>query len=282
MKSWIAVAVCLLINGVAMHRAFGQQTTVHTHTSSGFLGVGVAEIDSDRAKALKLKDEHGVVVMNVGGDSPAAKAGLKESDVILEFNGQRVEGVEQFVRLVRETPSGRKINLLVSRNGAIQTISPTLVSHNTQHQDRNFEVRIPDMAEIPWPEMPEAPTPPEPPSGMFVAPRVELLWPDTAIGIETLTLNGQLADYFGVKEGVLVRSVAANSPAEKAGIKAGDVVTRVGTNPVRTAHEISQEVRAQRAAKSPIALTVTRNHKELSFSVKPAEGWQKADRTGDN
>jgi predicted metalloprotease with PDZ domain len=77
----------------------------------------VAEIDSERAKALNLKEVHGVEVKSVDHDSPAAKAGLKESDVVLEYNGQRIEGTEQFVRLVRETPVDRQVKLLVWRNG---------------------------------------------------------------------------------------------------------------------------------------------------------------------
>lgn len=80
-----------------------------------FLGVGVKEIDEERAKALKLRDEYGVEVTNVEEDSPASKAGLKTGDVVLEYNGQRVEGTEQFVRFVRETPTGRTVKLLVSR-----------------------------------------------------------------------------------------------------------------------------------------------------------------------
>src|SRR4051812_40045774 len=77
------------------------------NAGSSFLGVGVSEIDSERAKALNLKDEHGVKEKKVDDDSPAGKAGVKVGDVILEYNGQRVEGNEQFVRFVRETPVGR-------------------------------------------------------------------------------------------------------------------------------------------------------------------------------
>src|SRR5206468_8993249 len=85
--------------------------------SSSFLGVGVSEIDSERAKALNLKEERGVEVKNVDEDSPAAKAGVKVGDVVLDYNGQRVEGMEQFVRFVHETPVGRPVKLLISRNG---------------------------------------------------------------------------------------------------------------------------------------------------------------------
>ena len=98
-------------------RAQRMRVSVNSPASS-FLGVGVTDIDAERTKALNLKDEHGVEVTSVDADSPAAKAGVKVSDVIVEYNGQRVEGIEQFLRLVRETPVGRQEKLLISRNGA--------------------------------------------------------------------------------------------------------------------------------------------------------------------
>src|SRR5579862_1905171 len=73
---------------------------------SSFIGVGVEEIDADRAKTLKLSEEAGVEVTRVERDSPAEKAGLKTGDAVLQYNGQRVEGMEQFSRLVRETAPG--------------------------------------------------------------------------------------------------------------------------------------------------------------------------------
>src|ERR1700681_1755764 len=80
-----------------------------------YLGVNLAEIASDRARELKLKEAYGVEITRVEDGSPAEKAGLKSGDVVLEYNGQRVEGMEQFGRLVRETPPAREVKLLISR-----------------------------------------------------------------------------------------------------------------------------------------------------------------------
>ena len=77
---------------------------VLVHASQSYIGLGVAEIDAERAKALNLKEERGVEVKSVTENSPAAKAGIKTGDMVLEYNGQRVEGMDQFSRLVRETP----------------------------------------------------------------------------------------------------------------------------------------------------------------------------------
>src|ERR1700686_497612 len=93
-----------------------------------YLGVSLAEIDSTRAKELKLRETAGVEITRVEEGSPAEKAGLKPNDVVLEYNGQRVEGMEQFGRLVRETPAGREVKLVISRNGAAQTIMATVAA----------------------------------------------------------------------------------------------------------------------------------------------------------
>src|SRR5260370_42210088 len=76
--------------------------------ASSFLGVGVTDIDGERAKALKLKEEHGAEVTSVDADSPAAKAGVKDGDVVVGCNGQRVESSEQPARPVRGTPFDRQ------------------------------------------------------------------------------------------------------------------------------------------------------------------------------
>src|SRR5712692_9202699 len=98
-----------------------------------YLGVNLAEIDGDRARELKLKETYGAEITRVAEGSPAEQAGLKFSDVVLEYNGQRVEGMEQLGRLVRETPAGRQARLLISRNGATQTIAATVESHKLKN-----------------------------------------------------------------------------------------------------------------------------------------------------
>jgi serine protease Do len=231
-----------------------------------YLGVDVKEIDVERAKALKLRDEAGVELTRVAEESPAAKAGLKAGDVVREFNGQRVEGTEQFVRLVRETPVGRSVKLLVYRNGSTQTIAATIgrrpryaYGPDMRSLDRemerlrdnmerfhDFEVFIPD------------------------TPHAYMSWRSPRLGMEGESLEGQLADYFGVKEGVLVRSVLKDTPAEKAGLKAGDVVLKVDGTVVSTPNQISRALRGMTANKA-FPLLVVRNRKEMAMQVTLAE-----------
>ena len=107
------------------------ERVIVTHGSGSFLGIGVQEIDADRAKALNLREERGVEVTRVEDDSPAAKGGIKTGDVVLEYNGERVEGVEQFMRMVRETPPGREVKLSITRNGSPQQLTMKTGSRKT-------------------------------------------------------------------------------------------------------------------------------------------------------
>ena len=214
--SMAVMAVGLSAQSLAFFQTPGAAQVYEFHTGAGgtYLGVNLAEVNANRARELKLKETYGVEISRVEEGSPAEKAGLKAGDVVLEYNGQRVEGMEQFGRLVRETPSGREVKLLISRNGATQTIAATLATRKLRTVGGNFfpgveipEIRIPDMPQV------------------FTTLRSPML------GVEAESLGSQLAAYFGVKEGVLVRSVLKDTAAEKAGIKAGDVITKVdGSN----------------------------------------------------
>src|ERR1017187_8977106 len=106
-----------------------QRLTI-TNGEGSYLGIGTADIGSDRAKALKLKEERGAEITKVYEDSPAAKAGFKEGDVVMEFNDQAVEGTEQLVRMVRETPPDRQVKIVVWRNGSSQTLTATVGTRN--------------------------------------------------------------------------------------------------------------------------------------------------------
>jgi len=249
-----------------------ERSVVIRSGSRSFLGVGVAEIDAERAKALKLKEERGVEITRVEPDSPADKAGLKKGDVVLEYNGQRVEGTEQFVRLVRETPPGRKVTLLISRDGQTQTVTATIgatkgraFALDMERLEREMDRVRREAEELRVFRMPDLPSP-------------MMSWRTTVLGIEAESLGEQLAEYFGVKEGVLVRTVFKDSPAEKAGIKAGDVITKVGEDKVASPQELSRRLRQARRDQKTVALTLVRNRKEMTVTVSLAEAPPRPER----
>ncbi len=225
--------------------------TMHIAVGGSYIGVMVEEIDSSRAQALKLPGEYGVEITRVEPDSPAQRAGLKAGDAILEYNGQRVEGMEEFKRLVNETPVGREVKLDIVRNGAPQAIPLKVASRQptvTMNMQGGFP-NAPGQFELHMPDI----------------PRSFMSWRSAALGIEAETLEGQLAQYFGVKQGVLVRSVMKGSAAEKAGMKAGDVITRIDDSDVATPADISSRIRSLRGKQVPVVLM--RDHKETTLSV---------------
>lgn len=220
-----------------------------------FLGVAIQEIDSDRAKALKLPEEAGVEVTRIAPDSPAEKAGIKTGDVLTQYNGQRVEGMDQFSRMVRETPAGREVRIGIVRNGSTQTLSAKIAARPliagqlvppTAPALQTFDYRFPDM------------------------PQSRMTWRSTILGIDVETLEGQLAEFFGVKEGVLVRMVNKDSAADKAGIRTGDVIVRVDDVKVATPADISAHLRAARGR--PVSVSVVRDRKEITVMVAVASG----------
>ena len=121
-----------------VRRRSRELNTVVPFAGGTYLGVSLAEVDANRAKELKLKEDYGVEITRVEEGSPAEKAGLKAGDVVLEYNGQRVEGMEQFGRMVRETPPGREIKLTVSRDGTTQTLTAMLASRKDRQFSGNF------------------------------------------------------------------------------------------------------------------------------------------------
>lgn len=230
---------------------------------SSYLGIAVVEINSERAKALHLKEERGVEVTCLDPSSPAEKAGLKPGDVVLEYNGEHVQGGEQFIRLVRETPPGHTAKLVVWRNGAMETLTASIGQRQLLPMVSDFDD---DASAMVMPVPPAAPVPWVRPFPMPDIPRSFMTWRSPVLGIESESLNPQLAEYFGVKEGVLVRSVTANSSAEKAGFKAGDVIIKVDAQKVTTPREISSILESARSRKT-LPVTVVRRQKEIVLNV---------------
>ncbi len=231
---------------------------------SGWLGVETHEVTADKAKELKLAAERGVVLGKIVPDSPAAKAGLKENDVVTEINGQRVEGAAQFRRMIHEIPAGRSVQLTVWRDGSTQNVSATLGKSEERHHAMKMLAPTPGTFAFRMPEIPEIP--PMEWNGNMVfgggPPR---------LGIDAEDVSGQLGAFFGAPdgEGILVRDVNSGSPAEKAGVKAGDVITSLNGERIRTVGELREKLSGKGEDKDRTAkLGVLRNKSQLTLSVE--------------
>jgi len=235
---------------------------------ASWLGVQLREVTGETAKDLKLPAERGVVISSIVPESPAAKAGLKENDVVTQINGQHVEGAVQFRRMIREIPAGRTVELTLWRDGHVQTVSVTLGKGEERHG--SFKILTPG---------PGAPGSftfkmPEIPSFEWDGSRF-LMGGQPRLGIDAEDLNGQLGTFFGAPdgEGILVRDVNPGSPADKAGVKAGDVITSVNGERVRTVGDLREKLAPKRGAKEKdqgqnVKLGVLRNKSEVSLTVE--------------
>jgi serine protease Do len=233
-------------------------------TKGSYLGVEVNDVESDRVAVLKLKEETGVEVTAVDEDAPAGKAGFKEHDVILSVNGTKIESEEQLRRTIRETPSGRAVDIVISRDGQQMTLKPTLGSRTQSVYLVAPRVEVPEIHVQPH----IAPMPPQ--AFAFEMPdipdvRVYTNTPRVGAMIENLT--PQLGEFFGVKNGsgLLVRSVEKGSAAEAGGLKAGDVIVRVGTERVNDAGDWR---RALRNKSGSVAIGIVRDKREQNVTVK--------------
>jgi serine protease Do len=229
-----------------------------------WLGVESQEVSSERAKELKLPAERGVLLERIVPDSPAAKAGLKEKDVITEINGQRVEGAAQFRRMIHEIPVGRSAQFTVWRDGRAQTISVTLGSSEDNAGTRIRSFPRSYSFELPKIEMPEMPLAP----GMDWSYEM-LPGGRPRLGIDAEDVSGQFGTYFGAPdgEGVLVREVNSGSAAEKAGVKSGDVIISLNGDRVRSLGDLREKLAGKREEKT-VKLGVLRNKSEMSLTVE--------------
>lgn len=228
--------------------------------------IGLAVEDLDEADAKQ--NRAGVRVETVNPDGPADKAGIKAGDLITEFDGERVRSTLQFSRLVQETPPGRQVAVVLSRGGQRMnvTVSPERRSWSDDFGGRMLDV--PRVMRTPRPAVP--PTPPRPPAiapEVFDLPGLLRLGGGRRLGVTVEALDDQLAAYFGVKEGVLVKSVLADSAAQKAGIKAGDVITGINGSKVYDASDLNRALDRLEAS-GDFTLEIVRDKKTQSLKGK--------------
>jgi serine protease Do len=245
------------------------------------IGVRLAEVTADNMKTLHMSRAEGALVESVNPNSPAAQAGLREKDVILRFDGERVRSAMHLNRLIQETPAGREVIMTALRDG--KELDLRIKPEPGGWFDPRFGSII-DSAD--WDEAVaqagrtareirrQLPGAMEGIHEMAVPRRGRL-------GVTVQEVSGDLAAYFGVKAGVLVAGVMPDSPAAKAGLKAGDVITGVNGKPVASPRELVMALPTDDAAHE-VTLTVVREKKETTFkatlqpeSSKPAGSGKK-------
>ena len=233
------------------------------YSAQGYLGVVFGEVDNERADALHLKDAHAAEVVMVDHDAPAAKSGLKVHDIILQLDGQAFDNVNQLRRRLLEMPSGRTVTLLISRDGARINVTVQLCDQAVLQQEA-------------WSKHFTVPEPAAPAAGQSFLGNVSSGGPAFLnnmipralyVGADVNPVRTQLADYFGVKSGtgLLVESVDDQSPASRAGLKAGDVVVKVESRQMTSKNDWLKAIRNHRGQQ--VQVTVMRNKQEQILTM---------------
>ena len=228
-----------------------------------YLGVGLVEVDDNRAAELGMQEVYGVELSSVQKDSPADQGGLERGDILLRYAEEKVIGVEHFVRLVRETPAGREVKLLVLRAGSQIDVTVTIGTRKKARSglvvceggESDCEVRLPSFR---W----------RFPRLDIEIPRPRISVHSRYLGAELESIEGQLAEYFGVDEGVLVRAVEANTPGERAGLRAGDVIVSVDGKAAGSSGDVRSAIRSA-AASREIPLEIMRRRSKQTLTMEP-------------
>ena len=255
---------------------------------------GVMVLDGRGAQiGVEINDvTEGVRVEAVDQDSPASRAGLQAGDIVVELDGERIRSARQLSRLIQETADGRSVALGVLRDGKRQVVNVTPESHgfgfgfdsdllgreiarglrDVEPRLRELEPRLRELE----PRLREFRF-----NGPFdfdfdTLPRITSL--RGRLGVQVNELTPQLAEYFGATDGgVLVTSVTPDSPAQRAGLKAGDVITSIDGDRVRRTEDVIDELRDK---EGDVTVGILRDKQESSVKAtieepKPRPGFRR-------
>ena len=216
---------------------------------TGWLGLYPEDIWTPYGTAVRIQ---GTVK-----DGPAQKAGLVAADILLGYNGEKIDNVLEFIHLVQDTPVGSKVKLDISRHGRPIALVAEIQERQYQNplQDMTLDLRNP-FAPQPAP----------------INPGLALQNQRPRIGFETVDLIPKLAEMYklGDKKGLLVVNIVRNSPADQAGLKNGDLILSMNETPVEDAQKVSSFLQSLKPG-SIVAMKVFRGKTERVINIKLPE-----------
>ncbi len=251
----------------------------------GYLGVRTEEVNKDNFATFGLKEVRGVAVEKVMENSPAAAAGIQDNDVIVRLNGEEVTSTRKLTRLISEIAPDHQVSLTVLRNGKEKDIKATLGRRQgPQFENGNFAMTIPDIDKLKLekelkdlPELKELRKLKELQKGdgpmAFTMPDGEgrnFIWKmgeRRQIGISVYPLTKQLSENMGVESGVMINNVREDSPAAKAGLKAGDIIVEAGGKAVKNNMDLMRTINDKK--EGDIQLMIIRDKNRQTISVTP-------------
>ena len=241
----------------------------------GYLGVQTRDVNKENFGKYGMRDVRGVAVEKVADNSPAASAGIQTGDVIVKFNGEEITSVRKLTRLVGEVAPDHQAKVTVLRGGSERDITVTVGKRPAPEFSNGAfglnlpegKIEIPDMGEMPNILPPSSDFPRE-----FNLPQGQgrsftFARGGRQIGVGVTGLTEQLAKHFGVEGGVLISEVRENSPAARAGLKAGDIVVEAEGRTVKNELDLVRAINDKKDG--DVRLTIVRDGKRQTISVTP-------------
>ncbi len=239
-----------------------------------YLGIEPQEVTKDNFGKFGLSSVRGVAVEKVVENSPAAQAGLQTGDVIVKFEGEEITSVRKLSRLIAEVAPDHQVKLTILRSGSEQEITATM-GKREMPTVFNGNFKMENMPKLPeMPQMPQVQV--MPPNGKGET----FLWKNDGentfffganrqIGVSVSSLTKQLGEYFGAADGkgLLINNVRENSPAAKAGLKAGDIIIEVDGKEVNGNTDLIRSINEKK--EGDITLTILRDRNRQTIQVTP-------------
>lgn len=243
-----------------------------------YLGIEAQEVTKENFGKFGLSEVRGVAVEKVLENSPAAQAGLQTGDVIIRFENEEVTSVRKLSRLIAEVAPDHRVELTILRGGSEQKITATMGKREFPAVfNGNFKMEMPNIQIPKMPEMPKTPRvevlPPNVQGGAFIwkgdGETGFFFGANRQIGVSVSSLTKQLGEYFGVEsgKGLLINNVRENSPAAKAGLKAGDVITEVEGKEIKTNADLIRALNDKK--EGDVQLTIIRDRNRQTVSITP-------------
>ena len=240
-------------------------------SGGSYLGVETKDIDKNNYSTYGLRDVRGVAVEKVSDNSPAQAAGFAPGDVIVRFNGDEVTSARKLSRLVSEVAPDHAVTITVNRKGIEREVTATLAQRPTpKFENGTFQMASPDgfapfaiapnLGELAAPAMPAMP--PAAAKGFFNS-----FGRSRMIGVALIRLSKQLAEHFGVNGGAMINSVNDNSPAQRAGLKAGDIIVGVEGKELVDDGDLMSALAEKK--EGDVVLTIVRDGNRQTISVTP-------------
>ena len=237
----------------------------------GYLGVMLQDINSSLAEAMDLESKDGVLVSSVIEDGPAEKAGLLDGDVIIKFQGQSLSDYKDLTKVVRSSSVGDEVEIVVLRDGKEETLNVELGEreeqqfifysdkgevHSSHDNENYFSWESDNDHDI----------------QVFVNGMDALNDDRGFMGVELDDISEQMGDYFDVEDGngALITSVSEDSAAEKAGLKAGDIIVKMGDEDIESAADVHSAM-SDTKADDDMVVEVVRKGKDKSLNITLAE-----------